>query len=83
MIVSVNKLREGWDTKRIAVMCTLRTMGSEVLTQQVMGRGLRLLFGALTKAPAIDELDILSHESFVKLLESENVLKQFGIENAV
>ncbi|MCF1694548.1 hypothetical protein [Corynebacterium argentoratense] len=38
MIVSVNKLREGWDTKRIAVMCTLRTMGSEVLTQQVMGR---------------------------------------------
>lgn len=83
MIVSVNKLREGWDTKRIAVMCTLRTMGSEVLTQQVMGRGLRLPFGALTKVPAIDELDILSHESFVKLLESEDVLKQFGIENAV
>lgn len=83
VIVSVNKLREGWDTKRIAVMCTLRTMGSEVLTQQVMGRGLRLPFGALTKVPAIDELDILSHESFVKLLESENVLKQFGIEDAV
>ena len=58
-------------------------MGSEVLTQQVMGRGLRLPFGALTKVPAIDELDILSHESFVKLLESENVLKQFGIEDAV
>lgn len=83
VIVSVNKLREGWDTKRIAVMCTLRTMGSEVLTQQVMGRGLRLPFGALTGVPAIDELDILSHESFVKLLESENVLKQFGIEDAV
>lgn len=83
VIVSVNKLREGWDTKRIAVMCTLRTMGSEVLTQQVMGRGLRLPFGALTEVPAIDELDILSHESFVKLLQSENVLKQFGIEDAV
>ncbi|MGJ4100304.1 DEAD/DEAH box helicase [Corynebacterium macclintockiae] len=83
VIVSVNKLREGWDTKRIAVMCTLRTMGSEVLTQQVMGRGLRLPFGALTGVPPIDELDILSHESFVKLLESENVLKQFGIEDAV
>ena len=83
VIVSVNKLREGWDTKRIAVMCTLRTMGSEVLTQQVMGRGLRLPFGALTEVPAIDELDILSHESFVRLLENENVLKQFGIEDAV
>lgn len=83
VIVSVNKLREGWDTKRIAVMCTLRTMGSEVLTQQVMGRGLRLPFGALTGVPAIDELDILSHESFVRLLKNENVLKQFGIEDAV
>src|SRR5699024_392081 len=83
VIVSVNKLREGWDPKRIAVMCTLRTMGSEVLTQQVMGRGLRLPFGALTGVPAIDELDILSHESFVRLLKNENVLKQFGIENAV
>lgn len=83
VIVSVNKLREGWDTKRIAVMCTLRTMGSDVLTQQVMGRGLRLPFGALTEVPAIDELDILSHESFVRLLENENVLKQFGIEDAV
>lgn len=83
VIVSVNKLREGWDTKRIAVMCTLRTMGSEVLTQQVMGRGLRLPYGVLTGVPTIDELDILSHQSFVKLLESENVLKQFGIEDAV
>lgn len=83
VIVSVNKLREGWDTKRIAVMCTLRTMGSEVLTQQVMGRGLRLPFGTLTGIPSIDELDILSHESFVRLLENENVLKQFGIEDAV
>lgn len=83
VIVSVNKLREGWDTKRIAVMCTLRAMGSEVLTQQVMGRGLRLPFGELTGEAALDELDILSHKSFVKLLKSENVLKEFGIEEEV
>ncbi|AHI23918.1 DEAD/DEAH box helicase [Corynebacterium vitaeruminis] len=79
-IVSVNKLREGWDTKRIAVMCTLRAMGSEVLTQQVMGRGLRLPFEKKTNEPAIDQLDIISHKSFVSLLESENVLREFGIE---
>lgn len=80
VIVSVNKLREGWDTKRIAVMCTLRAMGSDVLTQQVMGRGLRLPFGEITGVPAIDELDIISHKSFVSLLKSENVLREFGIE---
>lgn len=81
VIVSVNKLREGWDTKRIAVMCTLRAMGSEVLTQQVMGRGLRLPFGTITDVDAIDELDIISHKSFVSLLKSENVLQEFGIED--
>lgn len=81
VIVSVNKLREGWDTKRIAVMCTLRAMGSDVLTQQVMGRGLRLPFGELTGVAAVDELDIISHKSFVTLLKSENVLREFGIES--
>lgn len=81
VIVSVNKLREGWDTKRIAVMCTLRAMGSDVLTQQVMGRGLRLPFGELTGVEDIDELDIISHKSFVSLLESENILREFGIES--
>lgn len=81
VIVSVNKLREGWDTKRIAVMCTLRAMGSEVLTQQVMGRGLRLPFGGLTGVEAIDELDIISHKSFVSLLKTENVLREFGIDS--
>jgi len=81
VIVSVNKLREGWDTKRIAVMCTLRAMGSDVLTQQVMGRGLRLPFGELTGISAIDELDIISHKSFVSLLKSENILREFGIES--
>ncbi|WP_257182660.1 DEAD/DEAH box helicase [Corynebacterium cystitidis] len=80
VIVSVNKLREGWDTKRIAVMCTLRAMGSEVLTQQVMGRGLRLPFGKITGVAALDELDIISHKSFVSLLKSEDVLREFGIE---
>lgn len=82
VIVSVNKLREGWDTKRIAVLCTLRAMASEVLTQQVMGRGLRLPFGAITGRSGLDQLEIISHRSFVDLLESENVLREFGIEDA-
>src|SRR5699024_6478564 len=43
-VVSVNKLKEGWDVKNIAVIVTLRAMASEVLTEQTMGRGLRLPF---------------------------------------
>lgn len=82
-VVSVNKLKEGWDVKNIAVVVTLRAMASEVLTQQTMGRGLRLPFGSYTGVLQIDQLDIISHQSFRELLEAENVLEQFGLEDAV
>lgn len=82
-VVSVNKLKEGWDVKNIAVVVTLRAMASEVLTQQTMGRGLRLPFGKYTGVWQIDQLDIISHQSFQELLAAENVLEQFGLEEAV
>lgn len=82
-VVSVNKLKEGWDVKNIAVVVTLRAMASEVLTQQTMGRGLRLPFGRYTDVWQIDQLDIIAHQSFQELLESEDVLRQFGLDEAV
>lgn len=82
VVVSVDKLKEGWDTKRIAVMCTLRAMASDVLTQQTMGRGLRLPFGKPTGRDRIDQLDILAHASFEELLNDENILQTFGLEGA-
>lgn len=81
-VVSVNKLKEGWDVKSIAVVVTLRAMASEVLTQQTMGRGLRLPFGQYTDDVQINQLDIISHQSFRELLNNENVLRQFGLEDA-
>lgn len=81
--MSVNKLKEGWDVKNIAVVVTLRAMASEVLTQQTMGRGLRLPFGTYTDVWQIDQLDIIAHQSFSELLATENVLQQFGLEKAV
>lgn len=82
-VVSVNKLKEGWDVKNIAVIVTLRAMASEVLTQQTMGRGLRLPFGRYTGVWQIDQLDIIAHQSFTELLSAENVLQQFGLDEAV
>lgn len=82
-VVSVNKLKEGWDVKNIAVVVTLRAMASEVLTQQTMGRGLRLPFGKYTGVWQIDQLDIIAHQSFQELLAAENALEQFGLEDAV
>lgn len=81
-IVSVDRLKEGWDTKRVAVMCALRAMSSDILTQQTMGRGLRLPFGARTGVAPLDQLDILSHKSFKSLLKDEDVLRSFGLRDA-
>lgn len=83
VVVSVDKLKEGWDTKRIAVMCTLRAMASDVLTQQTMGRGLRLPFGDRTGVARIDQLDILAHTSFEELLNDEDILQTFGLDGAI
>ncbi|CAI36683.1 DNA restriction-modification system, restriction enzyme [Corynebacterium jeikeium] len=81
-IVSVDRLKEGWDTKRVAVMCALRAMSSDILTQQTMGRGLRLPYGVRTGIAGLDQLDILSHKSFKSLLKDEDVLHSFGLGDA-
>lgn len=82
-VVSVNKLKEGWDVRNIAVMVTLRAMSSDVLTQQTMGRGLRLPFGRWTNSPHVDQLDVLAHASFRSLLTAEDVLHDFGLDDLI
>jgi type III restriction enzyme len=40
-IVSVNMLTEGWDVQSVTHMLGLRAFGSPLLTEQIIGRGLR------------------------------------------
>lgn len=40
-IVSVNMLSEGWDVKSVTHIIGLRAFGSPLLTEQIIGRGLR------------------------------------------
>src|SRR3989442_15455999 len=46
-IVSVMMLREGWDVRAVTVVLGLRpfTARAEILPEQVIGRGLRLMMG--------------------------------------
>lgn len=46
-IVSVMMLREGWDVRNVSVVLGLRrfTAKAEILPEQVIGRGLRLMVG--------------------------------------
>ena len=75
-IVSVDKLKEGWDVKNIGVIVARRALASESLTEQILGRGLRLPYGQRTDVGAIDQVDLVAHESYAELLRNKQALLQ-------
>ncbi len=76
IVVSVAMLKEGWDVKGVAVICSLRASVSDLLTEQTLGRGLRLLFGAYTDIEILDSLEVLAHERYEQLLKKAGVLNE-------
>lgn len=79
-VVSVDKLKEGWDVRNIGVIIGLRTLASETLTEQILGRGLRLPFGVRTGIEAVDTVDIVAHDSYRDLLANKQALLQAVLE---
>ena len=92
IVVHVNKLKEGWDVKTIYTIIPLRASVSEILTEQTIGRGLRLPFGKLVSRDAslseeerkelldIDTLEIISHENYSAVLAKvREVLDVVGV----
>ncbi|WP_422753553.1 DEAD/DEAH box helicase [Micromonospora sp. WMMD708] len=75
-VVSVDKLKEGWDVKNIGVIVGHRALASQTLTEQILGRGLRLPFGERVGVPAIDQVDLVAHDSYRQLLAQKNALLQ-------
>jgi len=77
-IVSVLMLREGWDVRNVTVVVGLRPFSakSEILPEQTIGRGLRLMYGAGSGAQEqVDVLGTEAFENFVKgLKQTDNVI---------
>jgi type III restriction enzyme len=73
-VVSVDKLKEGWDVKNIGVIVALRKLASQSLTEQILGRGLRLPYGRRIGVPMIDQVDLVAHDSYRRLLEQKDAL---------
>jgi len=80
IIVQVGMLKEGWDVKNVYVIASLRASVSDILTEQTLGRGLRLPFGAYTDVPLLNELDVLAHERYQDLLKRTGVLREGFID---
>ena len=80
IVVSVGMLKEGWDVKNVFVIASLRASVSELLTEQTLGRGLRLPFGRYTDVEILDTLEVLGHERYEALLKKADVLNEQFID---
>ncbi len=68
-IVSVLMLREGWDVQNVTVIVGLRpyTAKANILPEQTIGRGLRLMFG--DSSSYVERVDVIGNPSFLKFVE--------------
>jgi type III restriction enzyme len=76
IIVSVAMLKEGWDVKGAYVLLSTQPSLSTILTEQVLGRGLRLPFGKYTGIELLDTLEVIAHDRFTELLKKAGVLSE-------
>jgi type III restriction enzyme len=68
-IVSVLMLREGWDVQNVTVIVGLRpyTSKANILPEQTVGRGLRLMFRGARGYT--ERLDVIGNKAFIEFVE--------------
>lgn len=68
VVIHVNKLKEGWDVNNLYTIVPLRASASDILTEQTLGRGLRLPYGKRTGVDAVDTLTVIAHDRFDEVI---------------
>ena len=69
IVIHVNMLKEGWDVANIYTIAPIRSSASEILTEQTIGRGLRLPYGDRTGNKYVDRVMIVAHDNYAKIIE--------------
>jgi type III restriction enzyme len=85
-IVSVLMLREGWDVQNVTVVVGLRpyTAKANILPEQTIGRGLRLMFRGASTAYQ-ERVDVIGNDAFLKFIDQlerdeEIALQEFDLK---
>jgi type III restriction enzyme len=70
-IVSVLMLREGWDVQNVTVVVGLRpfTAKGEILPEQAIGRGMRLMFRGQATGGYRERVDIIGNNKFLEFID--------------
>ena len=80
-IVSVLMLREGWDVQNVTVVVGLRpyTAKANILPEQAIGRGLRLMFRDLTP-DYTEHVDIIGNQKFLDFVDDLEKLEELQLD---
>ncbi|HEV2299671.1 MAG TPA: DEAD/DEAH box helicase family protein [Candidatus Acidoferrales bacterium] len=80
-IVSVLMLREGWDVQNVTVVVGLRpyTAKANILPEQTIGRGLRLMFRDLPNA-YVERVDIIGNKAFLDFVDELEKLEELKFD---
>lgn len=81
VIVSVMMLREGWDVRNVTVVLGLRpfTAKAEILPEQVIGRGLRLMDKLKIGPERTQTLEVLGTHKLLDLLRTQLEAEGVGV----
>ena len=69
VVIHVNMLKEGWDVANIYTIAPIRSSAAQILTEQTIGRGLRLPYGEKTGNKNVDRVMIVAHDNYAKVIE--------------
>jgi len=72
IVIHVNMLKEGWDVTNLYTIIPLRAANSQILTEQTIGRGLRLPYGERTGVDKVDKLVVIAHDKFQAIVDEAN-----------
>lgn len=80
-IVSVLMLREGWDVQNVTVVVGLRpyTAKANILPEQTIGRGLRMMFRGHA-ADYTERVDIIGNKAFLSFVDELEQLEGLKLE---
>ncbi|HZU44487.1 MAG TPA: DEAD/DEAH box helicase family protein [Terriglobales bacterium] len=80
-IVSVLMLREGWDVQNVTVVVGLRpyTAKANILPEQAIGRGLRLMFRD-NPSGYTERVDIIGNKTFLAFVDDLEKLEELNLD---
>lgn len=80
-IISVLMLREGWDVQNVTVVVGLRpyTAKANILPEQTIGRGLRLMFRNLVDSYT-ERVDIIGNKAFMEFVDDLEKLEDLKFD---